>query len=113
MRIVPMKKYMIERVSGILLMTLGDGVGVGVDNSLLSHTDNCRMFSYFYPMKETHLVLMEAPDNKFSISLSKAKTKFCSSLHYNGDNSYLFVNRAKSISSEQIWKMSTIQINFV
>ena len=26
------------------------------------------------------------------INLSKSKTKFCLSLHYNSDNSYLFVN---------------------
>ena len=30
--------------------------------------------------------------NKFSINFSMAKTKFCLSLHYNGDNSYLFIN---------------------
>ena len=29
----------------------------------------------------------------FSIDFRKAKTKFCSSLYYNGDNSYLFVNK--------------------
>ena len=32
-----------------------------------------------------------------SITFSKAKTKYCSSLHYNHDNSYLFIN-GKSIS---------------
>ena len=32
------------------------------------------------------------PENKFSINFNKAKTKFCLSLHYNADNSYLFVN---------------------
>ena len=29
---------------------------------------------------------------KINIKFSKAKTKFCLSLHYNSDNSYLFVN---------------------
>ena len=29
---------------------------------------------------------------KFSINFSKVNTKFCLSLHYNADNSYLFVN---------------------
>ena len=29
---------------------------------------------------------------RFSINFSKAKTKFCLSLHCNSDNSYLFVN---------------------
>ena len=31
-------------------------------------------------------------EKKVSISFSKARTKFCLSLHYNGDNSYFFVN---------------------
>ena len=34
-----------------------------------------------------------AAEQKFSINFSKARTKFCLSLHYNHDNSYLFVNR--------------------
>ena len=29
---------------------------------------------------------------KFNINFTRANTKFCSSLHYNVDNSYLFVN---------------------
>ena len=33
-----------------------------------------------------------APEKKFSINFSKANTKFCLGLHYNADNSYLFVN---------------------
>ena len=32
-----------------------------------------------------------AAEKKFSINFSKAKTNFYESLHYNGDNSYLFV----------------------
>ena len=32
-------------------------------------------------------------EKKFIINFSKAKTKFCLSLHYNGDNGYLFDNR--------------------
>ena len=37
-----------------------------------------------------------SPENRFSIYFSKEGTRFCFSLHYNGENSYLFVNR-KSI----------------
>ena len=33
-----------------------------------------------------------SPGKKFSISFSKANTKFCLNFHYNGDNSHLFVN---------------------
>ena len=32
---------------------------------------------------------------KISINVSKANTKFCLSLHYNGDESYLFVNKTE------------------
>ena len=38
---------------------------------------------------------MEALDyqkKNFSINFTKANTKFCLSLHYNADNSYLFVH---------------------
>ena len=33
-----------------------------------------------------------APEKKFSNNFSKADTKFCLSVHYNADDSYLFVN---------------------
>ena len=39
-----------------------------------------------------------AAQKMFSINFSKAKTLFYLSLHYNGDNSYLFVNGKRSIS---------------
>ena len=64
----------------------------GVDNSFSSHTDNC---------KNNFLVFGEGPtycvngsfEKRFSINFSKANTKICLSFHYNGDNSYLFVNK--------------------
>ena len=46
-------------------------------------------------MKYQLLALMEAlvhQKKTFKINFSKAKTKFCLSLPYNSDNSYLFVN---------------------
>ena len=33
----------------------------------------------------------------YSINITKVNTNFCLSLHYNGDNSYLFVNDTKII----------------
>ena len=33
-----------------------------------------------------------SPEEKFNINFTKANAKFCLSLHYNADNSYLFVN---------------------
>ena len=61
----------------------------GLDNSSSFHTDNCN---------NNLLVLVEgdtfgingsfgAPEKRFSINFSKAKTKFCLRLLYNGDNS--------------------------
>ena len=35
--------------------------------------------------------------NMYSINFSATKTRFCLSLHYNGANSYLFVNGIKII----------------
>ena len=66
----------------------------GVDNSSSSHSDN---------RKNNFLVLGEAAAfgingsfissrTNFSINFSKSNTKFCLSLHYNADDSYLFVN---------------------
>ena len=34
-----------------------------------------------------------AAEKLFSINFSKAKTKFCLSLHYNGEESYLYANK--------------------
>ena len=43
-------------------------------------------------------------EKKFNINFSKAKTKFCLSLHYDGDNSYLFINEKKAIILKSIIK---------
>ena len=45
---------------------------------------------------------------KFSINLNKAITKFCLSLHYNHDNSYLFVNGKEFIK----FKANNKNVNF-
>ena len=66
----------------------------GVDNSSSSHAENPR---------NNFIVLVEgptfrfngsfgSPQKKFSINFSKANTKLYLSLHYNADNSSLFVN---------------------
>ena len=66
----------------------------GVDNSSTSHSDNG---------KNIFLILCEgntfgingrfgSSEKKVSIYFSKANEKFCLNLHYNADNSCLFVN---------------------
>ena len=60
-------------------------------------------------MKVQLLELTEALDHqkkKFSINFTKANTKFCLSLHYNDDNSYLLVNGKK------IFKFKACNENF-
>ena len=67
-----------------------------VDNSSSFHTNNWT--NNFLELDE------RLPDGfndstgaaeKNNINFSKAKTKFCLSLHYDGDKSYLFVNKIK------------------
>ena len=73
----------------------------GVDNSS----------SYANNHKNNFLVLGEGPtfyvngsfdtpEQKININFSKAKTTFCLSLHCNGDNNYLFINRKKIFKFE-------------
>ena len=68
-----------------------------VDNSSSSYTDN---------WKNNFLALGERPtddindstgaaEKKFKINFSKANTKFCLSLHYNSDESYLLINKTE------------------
>ena len=67
----------------------------GVDNSSLSHSDNCKNNSLILGKDPTFRSngRFSSPEKKFSIDFTKANTEFCLSLHYNADNSYLFVNR--------------------
>ena len=68
----------------------------GVDMSSSAHIDN---------KKKDILVLGKGPtqglehtltaEKMYSISFTATKKKFCLSLHYNGANSYLFVNGAE------------------
>ena len=70
----------------------------GVDMSSSAHVDN---------KKKDILILGKGPtqglehtltaEKMYSINFSKGYTKFCLSLHYNGANSYLFVNGTEII----------------
>ena len=70
----------------------------GVDMSLSSKIDN---------RKKDILILGKGPtlglehtlcaEKLYSINFTKKNTKFCLSLHYNGANSYLFVNGTEII----------------
>ena len=44
--------------------------------------------------------MLDAPEKKFSISFSTENAKFCLSVHYNLDNSYLFVNEKETFKFE-------------
>ena len=84
--------------------SVGNGFGrkwiiFAVDMSSPVHVDN---------KKKDILILDEGPtqgldstiltaEKKYSIDFTENNTKFCLSLHYNGANSYLFVNGTKII----------------
>ena len=61
------------------------------------------------------LVLMEAlvHQKKSDINFGKAKTKFCLSLYYNRDNSYLFVNGKEIYKFKAFMEMLTCHLDFV
>ena len=66
----------------------------GVDNSLSSHVDNWINNFLVLGLGPTFGIngSFSSPEKEISINFTKANTKFCLSLHYNADNSYLFVN---------------------
>ena len=90
-------------------------VAVAIVNNSSSHTDN---------HNNTFLVLGERPtyeinrnfgsaEKEFSINFNKAKIKFCLSLYYNADNSYLFVNGNETYNFKANNKLALFLINFV
>ena len=66
----------------------------GVDNSPSSHANN--RHNKFLLLREglTYGIngSFGSPGKKVGINFSKTNTKLCLSLHYNADNTYLFVN---------------------
>ena len=76
----------------------GNFVHLSVDNSSSSHSDNCKNNFLIldegstYDIKEIILMDLASQKERFFINFSKASSKFWLSLHYNGDNSYSFVN---------------------
>ena len=96
------EKLMEQEDRGVLVMTR-NVVIFGVDNSSSSHADDYR--NGFLALGERDNFGISgsfgAREKNFSINFSKAKATFCLSLHYNGDNSYSFVNR------KEIYKFKT------
>ena len=90
-------------------------IDFGVGNCSSSHSDN---------RKNNFLLLIEgpnfgingsfgSPEKKFDINFSKPNTTCCLSLHYNPDDSYLFVNGKKIFNLELTIKMLIFQLHFV
>ena len=50
-----------------------------------------------------------AVEQKFNINFSKTKSKFCLSLHYNSDSSYIFVNLPTQFCLGSIGKMHILK----
>ena len=81
---------------------------IGVDVSSSSHADNHKNNFLVFAEEDTFSIngSFGAPEKKFSINFTKAKTKFCLSLHWSGDNSYVFVK------GKEIFKFKADNGNF-
>ena len=88
------------QVHGVLIIT----------SSSSSRSDNCKnIFSVLGEGSTCGITgSFESPEKKFNINFTKVITKFCLSLHYNANNSYLFVN-GKEIF---IFKADDKNVNF-
>ena len=66
----------------------------GFNNSSSSHSDNLKNNFSILSESLTYSIngSLGSPRKKYSINFTKENTQFCLSLHYNDDNSYLFVN---------------------
>ena len=75
----------------------------GADNSSNFHVDNCKNNFLVLDEGSSHSIngSYGSPEKTFSINFSTVNTKFYLGLHYNGDNSYLFVNE------KEIFKFKT------
>ena len=75
---------------------------VGVDNSFSFHTENLKHY-FLVSGKGPSCGINEnfvSPDKKFSHTFSNKNSKFCRSLHYNCDNSYLFAKGKEIFKSK-------------
>ena len=100
-----MKWHLMEQLRGAF----------GIGNSSTSHVDNQK--NYFLVLGEGVTddinAIVGTAEKKFDINFSNAKTKFSLILHYNVDNSYLFLNGKEICKFKVKNKMSTFQLNFV
>ena len=53
------------------------------------------------------------PEKKFNINFTRTNTKFCLSLHYNADNTYLFADGKEKLNLKGTTKILTFQLTFV
>ena len=109
-----------EQVHGIFVMTLLGMLLVCLNFVIMllvmlftgssSHIDNHKINFLVLGEGPTYGIngSFASPEETFSINFSKAKTNFYLSLHYNGNNSYFFVN-GKQISK---FKTDYKNVNF-
>ena len=88
---------------------------IDVDDSSSSQADNSKNNVLVVGEGPTFGInrSFRSPDKKFSVHFNKTNTKFCSTLHFNANKSYLFVNEKKSLSLKPKIKMITFQFHFV
>ena len=85
---------MIVEVHGSDNGTARNVIIFGVDSSSSSQVDNLKNNFLILGLGATYGINGKfcTEEKKFSINFTKSKTKYCLSLHYNGDKSYSFLN---------------------
>ena len=87
----------------------------GVDNSSSSHSDNRKNNLLIFSEGPTYGIngRFALPEKKFNINFTRTNTKFCLSLHYNADNTYLFADGKEKLNLKGTTKILTFQLTFV
>ena len=64
----------------------------GVDNTSSSHTDDR---TFYYKVKDQLMIILITlvQHKKINIHFTTGNKKFCLSLHYNGNENYLYVSK--------------------
>ena len=90
--------------------TAGNFIIFGVDNNSSSYAENLKNYFLILGLGQTYGIngRFGSPEKNFNIIFTKTNTKFCLSLHYNADNSYLFVNGKETIK----FKADNKNVNF-
>ena len=100
---------MIAKIHRVLITNLLEIIS-GVTNSSSSHSDDRKNNFLILGVAPTYGInrILDHQRKKFNVNFTKGNLKHCLSLHYNADNSYLFVNEKEILK----FKSDSQNVNF-